>query len=466
MPSQDSSSNQWVPSMSEIVDYYSKDDILNEMMKISRDREFVGAYKNGSYYKRPNIIQFPSDIIQMAKNHVTSFHCSVERWNNPMQISTQTKNYSDLRKGFDFLIDIDSKIGVSAREKIKATQSCSAMICAFLRKYGVKNYGVKFSGSRGFHIIVPYEAFPAEINYRKTSELYPRIPQVLADFIRDQLKDKILDLLVRDHSAKKLYELSHGENLDPFKFIDIENGWGERHLFRAPFSLNEKTWFVSLPLRDPIDFSEENVRMKNVKIKEHFLKPCKENEIKDLLKDALNWAAKKDATKPKKTEIKKEFSENTEKIPEEAFPPCVKNILKGLEDGKKRGVFTLINFLRSMNWNWEEIETRILVWNSLNPKPLPVNFIKGQINWNHNQQKRPPANCTNDLYYKSIGICIPDENCRKIKNPVTYPFKKMNFSTKRSGKQIITCRQCRKTFESEKSLRMHQSRAHGESMTD
>lgn len=465
MPSQNYADKNWIPSISDIVEYYSREDILLEMMKISRDREFVGAYKNGSYYKRPNIIQYPSDIIQMAKNHVTSFHCSVERWNNPMLISTQTKNYSALRKGFDFLIDIDSKIGETGQEKIRATQSCAAMICAFLRKYGVKNYGVKFSGSRGFHIIIPYEAFPPEINYQKTKDMYPRIPQVLADFIRGNLREKILDLLVKEHTAKKLYQMAPGENLDPFKFIDIENGWGERHLFRAPYSLNEKTWFVSLPLRDPIEFNEEAVKIKNAKVKEPFIRQCKENEAMELVKEALNWAAKKESIKPKKVEAKREFSSFAEKIPEEAFPPCIKNIMKGLEDGKKRSVFTLINFLRSMNWNWEEIESKIIEWNSKNPKSLPVNFIIGQINWNRHQKKRPPANCINELYYKSIGICIPDETCGKIKNPVTYPFKKMKFPTKRRGGRF-SCRLCRKEFENEKSLKLHQSRAHGESMIE
>ena len=452
-----------VPSMSEIVDYYSRDDVLEEMMRISRDREFVGAYKNGSFYKRPNIIQFKSDIVQMAKSHVTSFHCSVERWNNPMQISTQTKNYGELRKGFDFLIDIDSKIGETASEKIRSTQSCAAMICAFLRKYGIKNYGVKFSGSRGFHIIVPYEAFPDEIDYRKTSEMYPRIPQVLAGFIRESLREKILSMLVREHSAKKLYESAGSENLDPFRFIDIENGWGERHLFRAPYSLNEKTWFVSLPLRDPIDFREDMVTMQNARVGERFIKECRENEAMDLLRDAFNWAAKSEP-KPKKSPVRKEREYPTSRVPEDAFPPCIARIFSGLDDGKKRSVFTLINFLRSMNWSWEEIETRIAQWNAGNAKPLPQTFITGQINWNRHQPKRPPANCSNELFYKSIGICIPDDTCSKIKNPVTYPFKKMKFTTKKADR--LSCRICGRQFNSEKSLKMHQSRFHGESMTD
>lgn len=465
MPFQKPSEETRAPSISEIVDYYSREDILSEMVAISRDREFVGAYKNGSYYKRPNIIQYPSDIIQMAKNHVTSFHCSVERWNNPMLISTQTKNYDDLRKGFDFLIDIDSKLGDTREEKIRHSQSCGSMVCAFLRKYGVKNYGVKFSGSRGFHIIVPFEAFPKEINYRKTGELYPKIPQSISGFIREKLREKLLQMLVREKTAKTLMESSDG-NLDPYSFVDIENGWGERHLFRAPYSLNEKTWMASIPLRDPVDFSESGAAIKNVRTGTAFIKPCNPGEASELLRDSLNWQAKIEKMVAKRPEILKGVEYPTDKIPESAFPPCVKKILNGLEDGKKRSAFTLINFLRSMNWSWEEIETRIMDWNSRNPKPLPPNFILGQLNWNRHQQKRPPANCSNELYYRSIGICSPDETCGRIKNPASYPFKKMNLFTKRRGSGSITCRICRKSFASEKSLKMHQARAHGESMTE
>lgn len=464
MPSQNPDEKVYIPSISEIMDYYSRNDILEELVNISKDREFVGAYKNGSYYKRPNIIQYPSDIIQMAKNHVTSFHCSVERWSNPMLISTQTKNYSDLRKGFDFLIDIDSKLGVTREERIRHSQSCGSMICAFLRKYGIRDYGVKFSGSRGFHIIVPFEAFPEEINYQKTSTLYPKIPQAMAGFIREQLREKILQMLVREKTAKSLMESSDG-NLDPYSFVDIENGWGERHLFRAPYSLNEKTWMASIPLRDPVDFNENNAIIKNVKTGNKFMKQCSENEASALMKDALNWAAKKEP-KAKKAETPREVEYPSDRIPESSFPPCMKNILNGLEDGKKRSAFTLINFLRSMNWNWEEIEARIMEWNSKNAKPLPNNFILGQINWNRHQQKRPPANCSNELYYRSIGICVPDETCSRIKNPASYPFKKMNLFTKKKVPGQITCRICRKSFSSERSLKMHQSRSHGESMTD
>jgi len=42
----------------------------------------------------------------------------------------------------------------------------------------------------------------------------------------------------------------------------------------------------------------------------------------------------------------REFERPEDAIPEKYFPPTIKNILEGLEDGRKRGLFILINFYR------------------------------------------------------------------------------------------------------------------------
>jgi hypothetical protein len=449
------------PFRSQIVEHYSRPDILDEMLRMAKDREFVGAYKDGSYQKRPNIVQFPSDIIQMARNNATSFHCSVERWKNPMQLSTQAKNYADLRKGFDFLIDIDSKTG------LESSKICASLICKFLRGYGIRNYGIKFSGRRGFHIIIPCEAFPEEVDYAKTRDSYPRIPVVISDFIRENIRGDLLRELVRKHTAKKLSEMVPNDSMDPYNWVEVEKGWGERHLFRAPYSFNEKTWLVSIPVRDPMEFDIGSADIDKVKTRERFLKPCEKDEALQLLMDAMNWSAKREKMKAPEA-AKRVMDMPTEKISEEHFPPCIRNILKGLEDGKKRSVFTLINFLRMMNWSWEDIETKIMEWNVKNPKPLPASFIMGQINWNKHQKKVFPARCDNVLFYKSIDICSPDSVCGKIKNPVAYPFKKPGAISLKKGKagSGFMCRLCSKAFKSEQSLRTHQARSHGDYLTE
>ncbi|MEM5812837.1 MAG: DNA primase small subunit domain-containing protein [Candidatus Aenigmatarchaeota archaeon] len=454
---------QPMPKKEEIIEYYSRDYILEELLKIAKDREFVGAFSNGAYSKRPNIVQYYSDIIHMVENGITSFHCSVERWKNPMMLSTDKRNYNELRSGFDFLIDIDSKIG------IEAAKICASLVCKLLESYGIKSYGIKFSGSRGFHIIVPFEAFPEEVNYEKIANQYPRIPRILSEFIREKIKDELLEKLVEKYSLKKLFEFLPTEKLDAFVWVDVEKGWGDRHLFRAPFSINEKTWLISIPIRSLDEFDIEKAKISNVKKFTNFLKECNEKEAINLLIDALEWSAKieKSTLIVKKEKKQKSDEIFMKKVPEGLFPPCIKNILRGLQDGKKRSTFTLISFLRMMNWSKEEIEAKLDEWNRRNIPSLSSSFINSQLNWHFRQERIFPSNCESDLFYKSIGICTPDEICKEIKNPMNYPMKIIKMGKREeetSLKESYICKICNRSFKNEKGLKMHQIKYHKDSL--
>lgn len=436
-----------------VFEYYSREDVLQKLFENSKNREVVGAYVDGNYDVRPNVFQYENDILQMVKKGVTSFHYSVERWSHPMQLIES--KYDELRIGWDFIIDIDSKIG------IEGAQLAAVLICNFLEKYGIRNYGIKFSGSRGFHICLPFEMFPKEVDYKPLAKQYPKISRILARFLRSKIRNELMKELMKRKSAKELIELLEEppERLDPFYFIEIEKDWGPRHLFRASYSLNEKTWLVSLP----IDFS----RLKNfsidmanpqtIKVDEEFFKG-EENEAELLLLEAMDWYAmrKKEIVKKEKPKIIWE-----KKIDENLFPPCMKNILSGLSDGKKRSIFTLVNFLRMMNWPWPEIEAKLFEWNEKNSPRIPRTILTGQLRWNEMQHKAlNPANCSNDLFYKSIGICKPDEICKKIKNPISYPFKKMDFRFRKIRTRGFSCDVCNREFKTMKNLMTHKRRMH------
>jgi len=202
--------------------------------------------------------------------------------------------------------------------------------------------------------------------------------------------------------------------------------------------------------------------MSNVRINAEFFKIPNKEEAEDLLLDAIEWKASMEDKEKRIREIKKKEIEDYKikaKIPEQNFPPCIKKILAGLYDGKKRSTFTLISFLREMNWSREEIEERLEEWNKKNVPPLPTSFILGQINWNFRREKIYPASCDSDLFYKSIGICEPDEICKNIKNPMAYPLKKMKIN-KKEEKERFFCRLCNREFKNEKGLKMHQIRFH------
>lgn len=407
----------------EILKYYSREDIQNAILSFSKNREIVGSLRDGSYLNRPDVIEYPKDIIERVKKGAVAFHCSVERWLNPMQLSTNLtqKEIDSLRIGFDLIIDVDAKA------KIEHAIVAAKVIYNFLKDLGIKPT-LKFSGSRGFHIAISYEAFPEKIDFKETSKRYPEIPQTITEYLREEIKEQLLEeLIALEGGVSSLVKtIPSVSELSPYEFVEIEKGWSNRHLFRMPFSLHHKKWLVSVPLsfEDLKHFKLEDAKTESVKTNVNFLTNKKE-EATELLLKALDWKSKQ----PKEVIKEVKIGGKTKKpIAEEHFPPCIKLILSGLKDGRKRSLFTLITFLRNMNWKQEDIEKRINEWNMKNSQPLSERFVKSQLKWHFRQNRiLIPANCTSSLFYEDIGICKPDKICelKKIKNPINYSYRKI-----------------------------------------
>lgn len=402
--------------MMNALTYYSKPEVQKKILEVAKDREVVGSKEDGTFLSRPDTLVYPNDILERVRKGIVAFHCSVEHWKNPMQLKSEIpkKEMDELRKGFDFIIDIDAKA------KLEHAQIAAIQVVEFLMSYGV-NPTIKFSGSRGFHIAIASNAFPKKIDFKDMSEKYPEVPQTLANFIREKIRDKILDELIKYEGGVSalVKTVESVSELSPYQFIDIEKNWGSRHLFRMPYSLHPKKWLISIPLTfDELkNFKITDAKPENVKIKDFLT--SKDNEASDFLLAALDWGAKL-----KKEEIpKKEFREKLKiKISEDYFPPCIKTLLSGdFQDGRKRSLYTICSFLRAMNWTQEEIEKRVKQWNDNLARPLTDRTVNTQLKW-HFRQSRDlmPANCDSDMFYKGIGVCKPDNNCGK--NPVNYPF--------------------------------------------
>ncbi len=428
---------------SEIIKYYSREDIQKEIVRLSQGREVIATFQNKSFGKRPDMIQFPAEVKAIARKGATSFHASEERWLDPLKLKVESsvKELDNLRSGWDFVIDIDCKI-------LDYSKDAAALLIKALKDHNINCYSVKFSGGSGFHIGVPFEAMPKQFRNKNIELLFPDAARIMAEYLSEYIKSNLADrMLNRENDLRKISELTgklredlieDGE-FNPYSVLEIDAILiSSRHLFRMPYSLNEKKWLSSVTI-NPEDIDKFDISWAvpaNVtKVNDSFLNPskAKENEINQLLVQAFDWK-KREALEKKDTKIREDIERSFAiegRITEENFPPCIKLILNGLEDGRKRSLFILINFLRSLNWEWSEIESKIIEWNKNNREPLKIGYIRSQLNWSKRQNKRLPPNCDNKAYYLDIGICKKDQLCSRVKNSVTYSFFKVKGKSKR-----------------------------------
>ncbi len=176
--------------------YYSRPEIQKVMADFSRNREVSPRYFEG-FGKRPDTIEYPGDIFELVKKGATSFHCSEELWNDPLKIETgmTEKQLNEIRIGWDLLIDIDCKW-------IDFSKKAARAIINTLKNYGIKNVGLKFSGSKGFHIIVPWKAFPKEIAGEPAKNLFPELPRRIVAFLRFKSEEEMKKLVTPEELSQ------------------------------------------------------------------------------------------------------------------------------------------------------------------------------------------------------------------------------------------------------------------------
>ena len=427
--------------ISTALKFYKRREIQEEIVRHAENREAAIQF-NGVFGRRPEILHHPTEIIEAVQNGATSFHVSEERWFNPLQLSTALKKteLEQLRSGWDLVLDIDCKV-------FEYSRIAADLIIKFLRSQGIKSIFAKFSGNKGFHIGVPLEAFPSEINGKDIKSLFPEAARRIAFFIKENIKlplgERIMEFEHRDLANVKQrtgcgseiigYKINQYKDKIPFldaeKFLEIDTVLiSSRHLYRAPYSFNEKSGLISLPL-DPEKvslFEKEMAQPEKIVVSPFgFLERNAEpGEARALFLAAYDFKLPEEKTASKEKSKAAEFLElNNIKIPVEMFPPCIKLIDKGMEDGKKRALFILMQFLRKTGRTEEEVEQYIREWNKRNPEELRETYFLPQLRHSRGQDKLPP-NCSNEGYMKAIGVCKPDDFCRKIKNPANYALLK------------------------------------------
>jgi len=397
---------------SDILKFYSRKLLQKEMLNLAKNRETAFRYSDQRYGKRPDILQYENDILTLAKQGVISFHVSEEHWLDPLRLETgmSKEDLNSLRSGYDILFDIDSP-------DLENSKKVAYYVIEALKFHDLKTIPCKYSGNRGFHILIPFESLPKTVNNQSTNLLFPELPKLILKYI---------DNFIHTQLEKEITS----ENKDLAK-LDTQ-ALSSRHMFRSVYSIHQKSGLVSIPVahEDILKFNKEDAKMENIKEIKSFYDPTSITypEASKLILQALDWQSKQKKPEVKSTPIR-EFKLPKDALPEKFFPPCITLLLKGLEgDGKKRSMFILSNFFKQTGYDYEQMEQLILTWNQKNKNPLPQNYVKSQIDWHKKQNKSiPPPNCSNEAYYPSIGICHPDNLCKLIKNPVNYTIKKSKF---------------------------------------
>ena len=424
-----------------------------EIVSLAKNREVAVLFGEKGYGKRPDVLQYESDIKELAQEGATSFHVSEEHWHDPLKLKTgmTRKDLDELRSGWDLILDIDCKF-------IEFSKITAQLLMEALRFHNIQNIGLKFSGNRGFHMMIPYASFPPIVNAKKTQLLFPEGPRMIAEYLSALIKEHLASAILSISTPKEMTEatgipytkLMINNTFDPFAVVDVDTILiSSRHLFRSPYSINEKSGMVSIviPPEQIKQFRPSQAKIENIETIYSFSPvPKEEHEAKQLLIQAFDHAKKHAIVLEQQEQQQKQYVQQrqsftpTTKVPEEFFPPCIKLLLQGVQqDGRKRAILALINFLKQMKYSMEEIEHLLLEWNKKNYEPLREGYIRSQLSWHkRNQQSMLPPNCANEAYYVSIGVCKPDSLCTKIKNPVNYSLIKLRMQQEQKPRRRST----------------------------
>ena len=501
--------------------YYKREDV-REAITSSCDEKEVATKFSTYFGKRPDMIQYPGEIFDMVKKGATSFHVSEEHWFNPLDLKTgiNKSQLDEFRKGWDLVLDIDCP-------NWEFSKLTTYLFIEALKKHDIKSISCKFSGNKGFHIGVPFNAFPKKVGNILMKDWFPegpkRVTEYLLHYISKELITQNKNEIIFDEKIKysidqlssmldikknqlvfklkckkcgtekkenkktqyeyvcpkcdfrknsdikekvstcqkcnsfmQIYE--HNKNkcencksiefvevndFNPLSVVDVDTVLiSSRHLYRSPYSFNEKSGLVSIviPINSVLNFKKDSAKSENIKINPDlkFLDNSKTNasEATELFIKAIDWKPEINDTDYEKKFSKKKFDIPENAIPITLFPPCILKILEGLIDGRKRSMFILLNFLRSAGWEYDKIENIMEEWNEKNQEKLKEVLIKGHIRYHKTKKKSiPPPNCKK--YYQDLGVCNPDNLRNRIKNPINYSLRK-SFSGKNKNTEKLT----------------------------
>ncbi len=169
--------------------YYKRIDVQKALVHAAENKEVSVRYIDGGFGKRPDVLINNSDVLEYVRQNASSFHCSEELWVNPLQIATGMRkdDVGRLRKGWDLVLDIDCPYW----ELSKIT---TWLFIEALKAHGIKSISLKFSGNKGFHIGVPFKAFPEKVPGKDilTKDYFPEGPRRISAYLLEYIRKNLI----------------------------------------------------------------------------------------------------------------------------------------------------------------------------------------------------------------------------------------------------------------------------------
>lgn len=274
---------------------------------------------------------------------------------------------------FDFDGDISSEYRKIANEVM--------MVAKFFEinwKIPVENLQIYFSGSKGFHLIIPRTIIDVQPDIRLNDKF-----KLLAEYVKRQLNCKYLDLQIYDR----------------------------KRLFRIPNTINAKSnlYKTQLTYEQLRQFNYDSLieyasyKHKDIILNETLIQAAKTAYKKFLVRTIVDKYKKK--SRRQNLSNKKRILENSN-VASNQLLPCVKNLLvTGVKEGQRNNTsVALASSLLQNGKKLKEVASIMEEWNSINMPPLSERELHQTINSAY------VIFCKDMCYgcaaFKNLGLCI------------------------------------------------------------
>ncbi|NJL43948.1 MAG: hypothetical protein HC945_01335, partial [Nitrosarchaeum sp.] len=109
-------------------------------------------------------------------------------WTNPLKYQDRMsrRELDMLRSGWDLVIDVDVPDWELARLS-------AFLVVEALYQCGVEGVTCKFSGNKGFHVGVPWEAFPDAVGSQPMAAQFPELPRRIVAYLLEFISSRLTE---------------------------------------------------------------------------------------------------------------------------------------------------------------------------------------------------------------------------------------------------------------------------------